>query len=514
MKGNKIYNTWTFKSLIVISAILIFSCREEEIPEAFFEEDELLISAYLEQHEDEFSTLTRVLDITGLKNTLSAYGHYTFFAPDNKAFENFLIQEGKSSVEEFDVGYLITLIKYHLIGVETESPYFRNGAMKDTTYSGDYLVISFSNGSFDSIRVNDALIVERDILVGNGFIHKIDKVCTPIVGSVVDRLQGSQEFAIFSEALELSGLSDTLSKVIINLNEDISYRSRFTLFAETDEVFSQAGIFSASDLVEKYSDSGDPTDKHNGFHRFMAYHIVPGLYFLNEIDSFNYNTLAENMLVNIRLVDDVYLNRHIEVIGGQAVEKYIKVNESVSNMQAKNGVIHAIDKLLEPYQPEPVYTLIDLTDYQGITLGHIYTETELEDLQGITVTNTGLYFRNSILGDGETNIQTTSNKVGWTVEFELTPVRYGQYDVYLHWASHQENSQWTQVFWDGGRLGNPFSMVQSKRWPGVEWKYDFNTSQFLGRILLNETSKHILKFISLESGYGNFDYLVLIPVEN
>ncbi len=40
----------------------------------------------------------------------------------------------------------------------------------------------------------------------------------------------------------------------------------------------------------------------------MAYHIVPGLYYLNEIDSFNYPTLAENMLINVKLENNVFLN--------------------------------------------------------------------------------------------------------------------------------------------------------------------------------------------------------------
>jgi len=514
MKRTDTYITLFRTILIATLVALILSCREEEIPEVFFEEDELLISAYLDQHTDEYSTLIRVLEITELKNTLNAYGHYTFFAPDNQAFDEFFAESGKSSADEFDKDYLTTLIKYHLIGVETESAYFRNGAMQDTTYSGDFLVITFSEGGLESIHVNDALITERDIQVGNGFIHRIDKVCTPIIGSVMDRLNGSGDYEIFTEALELSGLSDSLSTVVINLNEDIVFRSRFTLFAEPDEVYNQAGIVTAEDLIAIYSDTGDPTDKENGFYQFMAYHIVPGLYYLNEIDSFNYPTLAENMLINVQLQNEVFLNRHTEANGGPPVEKFITVIESNSNRQAKNGVIHSIDKILEPYVPAPVYTIIDLTDYQGITIGHIYTEKEMEDIQGITVKNTGMYFRNSILGDGETNLQTTSNKVGWTVEFEIPPLQHGQYDVYLHWASHQDHCWWAQAFWDGGRLGNPFSFVHSKRWPGVEWKYDYNTSQWMGRVLLNETRPHILKFIALESGYGNFDYMELIPAEN
>ena len=70
--------------------ILLISCGEDERVEVFFEEDELLISDYLEAHPDEFATLIRVLEVTNLKATLNAYGHYTFFAPDDEAFDRFI----------------------------------------------------------------------------------------------------------------------------------------------------------------------------------------------------------------------------------------------------------------------------------------------------------------------------------------------------------------------------------------------------------------------------------------
>jgi hypothetical protein len=47
----------------------------------------------------------------------------------------------------------------------------------------------------------------------------------------------------------------------------------------------------------------------------------------------------------------------------------------------------------------------------------------------------------------------------------------------------------------------------------VEWKYDYNTSTYMGRLLLTETMTHKIKFISLQNGYGNFDYLAFWPIE-
>jgi uncharacterized surface protein with fasciclin (FAS1) repeats len=485
---------------------LLIACQKEEAVEVFFSEDELLISAYLEEHSEAYSSLVRILEITSLKATLNAYGHYTFFAPDDDAFEAFLAQQGKSSVEEFDPDFLTTLIQYHLLDIEIESSYFRNGVIQDTTYSGDHLVISFSTGGLETVMINDANINERDIHVENGIIHRIDAVLTPIIGSVVDRLHEFEGYEIFSEALEISGLSDTLDIIRVDLNEDIFFRSRFTIFVEPDEVYRMEGINTANDLVAKYSDTGDPTAREDGFYQYVAYHVVPGLYFLNEIDSFNYPTLAENQLINVKLAEHIYLN---------SAGSSIMIVEDQSNRQAKNGVFHEIDHMLVPWMPPPVYLVVDLTDYQGISIGMEYTEEDLLDIPGISTEHTGIYYRNSILGDGETNLQTTSDDPGWMVEFGLAPIIRGKYDVELHFASHQSNTNKVQGFWDGARFGGVLDFEHQRRDPEADgWLRNFNTSNYIGRILLTETSSHKIKFISLEGGFGNFDYLVLLPITN
>jgi uncharacterized surface protein with fasciclin (FAS1) repeats len=495
---------------IAVHSMLI-SCMEEEKFELFFEEEELLISAYLEEHSEEFSTLIRVLEITNLKTTLNAYGHYTFFAPDNDAFNKFLAELGRSSVEEFETDYLTTLVRYHLLDIEIESAYFRDGVIRDTTFSGDHLVITFSAGGLETIMVNDANISQRDIQVENGIIHRIDRVMTPIVGSVVDRIKEFEGYEIFSEALEIAGLSDTLDIIWVDLNEDISFRSRFTVFVEPDEVYRKEGVSSANDLVTKHSDTGNPADVDDGFYQFMAYHVIPGLHFLNEIDSFNYPTLAENQLINVKVAENIYLNQPQG--DGQPGISSLMVVEEQSNRQAKNGVFHEIDQLLVPKVPAPAYLVVDLTDYQGFTLGQNYTEGDLRDIPGISTKHTGIYFRNSILGDGETNLQTTSNDAGWMVEFELAPILRGKYEVYLHFASHRTNTNQVQGFWDGARFGGVQDFQHQRRDPEADsWLRDFNTSNHIGRLLLTETSSHNIKFISLGGGFGNFDYLVFEPI--
>lgn len=509
IRSYKRYNILAW--VISIALLLPASCTKERYDEIFFEEEELLISAYLEAHADTYGTLIRVLELTGLKSTLNAYGHYTFFAPDDEAFNTFLEENGKSSIEEFELDYLINMVKYHLLNIEIESSYFRDGVIQDTTLSGDHLVVTFSEGGLETIMVNDGMITERDVYVENGILHRIDRVLTPIVGSIVDQLEGEGSYSIFCDALELTGLKDSLDLITIEVNEEISYRSRFTLFVESDDTYSGSGIQNVQDLVDRYSDSGDVTDKQNGFYRYVAYHIIPDLLFLNDLDTFNYPTLASNMLINVSIDGDILLYQHSDEEQG---EHFVRVIPEGSNRQAKNGTFHQIDQVLETSEPPPVYMVIDLSNYQGISLGRQYTEKEMEDISGIRVENTGIYFRNSILSDGETNLQTTEVQAGWSVEFSLPPIARGKYDVHFHWASYPTNTNWAQAFWDGARLGDTFSFEHQKRWPGGEWKRDYNTSQYLGRLVLTETEPHTIRFASLMDGYGVFDYLVLIPIND
>ncbi|KON26301.1 hypothetical protein AC481_07405, partial [miscellaneous Crenarchaeota group archaeon SMTZ-80] len=125
-----------------LTFLLFTECKEEIEPETFFEEEELLISDYLEEHIDEYSSLLRVLEITNIKPILNAYGHYTFFAPDDMAFDNYCQEKGYSSIDEFDTEFLKDLIKYHLLNVEIQTNFLPNGALPDTTYSGDNLVFT------------------------------------------------------------------------------------------------------------------------------------------------------------------------------------------------------------------------------------------------------------------------------------------------------------------------------------------------------------------------------------
>jgi hypothetical protein len=245
----------------------------------------------------------------------------------------------------------------------------------------------------------------------------------------------------------------------------------------------------------------------------MAYHCVPGVFFLNNLDSFNYPTLAPNSLINVEIMDEFYLNRHMVIQDNDTLDTYVRVVKNESNKAVKNGVYHSIDGLLEMWEPMPVFIRFELSDYQGIDINEQYDEEEIKLIKGISTENTGLWYRMSILDEDSSYLQTTSESIGWIVEFELPVMSKGIYRVMLHWVSAQNMATSVQAFWDDKMLGEEFSIKRQKRPPRrpPEWLYEFRVNHELGVVNLMETEGHTIKLVCLSGGPGVFDYITFWP---
>lgn len=120
------------------------------------------------------------------------------------------------------------------------------------------------------------------------------------------RLANDPKTTIFSQALQLTGLADSLRAYIYDdfdeYRDYFQYKSyvhsevawynknrfkQFTVFAETDSVFAVEGINNLDQLKsyakqvydEAYPEDAsvsDPTDRRNSLNRFVAYHILKG----------------------------------------------------------------------------------------------------------------------------------------------------------------------------------------------------------------------------------------------
>ena len=107
---------------------------------------------------------------TNLISTLDVASDITIFAPSNDAF----IAAG-SRITELNTFQLLSILGYHVInGTTAYSSSLVSGSVE--TLSGDKLDITVDGGA---IFVNEARVINPDILVSGGVIHIIDSVLNP-----------------------------------------------------------------------------------------------------------------------------------------------------------------------------------------------------------------------------------------------------------------------------------------------------------------------------------------------
>ena len=83
-----------FKAALVASTVLLATACTEEIDKSnrytFTEET---MADYLENREDQFSSLIKIYKQANMMGILQTYGNYTMFAPTNEAIERYLFEQ-------------------------------------------------------------------------------------------------------------------------------------------------------------------------------------------------------------------------------------------------------------------------------------------------------------------------------------------------------------------------------------------------------------------------------------
>ncbi len=122
-----------------------------------------------------FNTLVAAVQAAGLVDTLKGKGPYTVFAPTDEAFaalpegtvETLLLPENKDQ--------LVSILTYHVVPAKIMSGDIAGKRAKVLTVQGERLSVNARNG----VKVDNADVVQADIVASNGVIHVVDKVLLP-----------------------------------------------------------------------------------------------------------------------------------------------------------------------------------------------------------------------------------------------------------------------------------------------------------------------------------------------
>lgn len=118
-----------------------------------------------------FKTLATALQAAGLVETLKGKGPFTVFAPTDAAFAK--IPKADLDALLKDKAKLTAVLTYHVVPGAVMAKDVKAGTVK--TVQGGMLTLGTTGG----VTVNNAKVVQADIVASNGVIHVIDTVVLP-----------------------------------------------------------------------------------------------------------------------------------------------------------------------------------------------------------------------------------------------------------------------------------------------------------------------------------------------
>jgi uncharacterized surface protein with fasciclin (FAS1) repeats len=277
---------------------------------------------------ENLTTLVAALQRADLVTTLASQGPFTVLAPSNEAFNTFLTANGFNSLDDVPTDVLTNILLNHVVGGRLASTDLTTGyastfATSSASQTSMSLFIDTSNG----VRFNGvSSVTDADIEADNGIVHLVDAVIG--LPSVVTFAVADPTFSTLVTALTRDDLTTDFVSVL-STGAGTS-PAPFTVFAPTNDAFglllTELGISGLADIDEPTLDA------------VLKTHVVGGA---NVFDT----DLSDNLTVTT-LGGDLTAN----VTGGATLTDSSgrTIDIIATNVQADNGVIHAINKVILP----------------------------------------------------------------------------------------------------------------------------------------------------------------------
>ena len=316
-------------NVLIQSILLIFlhSCSKDE------NEPQIVIKKTIFQHVASsmgYSYLTYALQKTDLDVVLDGEGNYTLYAPNDIAFSTFLMRQGYSSLDDVPTDALKKILLNHLMEGQIRYRDFKSGYYP-TSAGSDVNTLPLSmyiNQVNMRVTLNgSSRIVQGNVNASNGIIHAINSVIP--IPSIVTFVLADPNLYNLNLALTRDDLTVDFPSILST--ENGSSPAPLTVFAPNNNAF----IDLLSELeVERLSSIDEPT-----LNLTLNYHVLgeTNALFSDLFDNLTLNTLGGEITANISggasLTD-----------GNARVANIIKVD-----IQANNGVLHIIDKVILPF---------------------------------------------------------------------------------------------------------------------------------------------------------------------
>ncbi len=258
-----------------------------------------------------FKTLVTAVKAADLVETLKGEGPFTVLAPTDEAFAAVPEEVLADLLKPANKSKLQSVLLYHVVAGKVGSDAVVNLTGAETV-NGQRIDIKVEDGT---VMIDGAKVVATDIQCDNGVIHVIDSVILPESKTLPEVADAAGSFSTLIAAAKAAGLVPALS------GED-----NLTVFAPTDAAFAALPEGTVASLLK-------PENK-GQLASILKYHVVPGrVYSDKALEAGSAKTLQGGSV-------------QIAVDGDTAMVNDAKLLST--DIDASNGVIHVIDKVLIP----------------------------------------------------------------------------------------------------------------------------------------------------------------------
>jgi uncharacterized surface protein with fasciclin (FAS1) repeats len=265
----------------------------------------------------QFSTLVAALERVNLVSVLAGEGNFTVFAPTNAAFTALGVD-----LNTLSDAALTEILLYHVLGGKVTSSDLQTGQTYATTatQSGPgnaQLSVLIEKAANGNVTVNGAAkVTTADVVATNGVIHIVDAVLLPL--DVVGHAAANSNFSQLVSALGAANGD------LVNV---LKGAGPFTVFAPLNSAFQAIAGTVASLNADQLAS-------------VLTYHVVAGA------------NVRSDALTNGQVVTTVQGEDFTVNISGSTVT-ITDANGGIAtvvlaNVQATNGVIHVLDKVIIP----------------------------------------------------------------------------------------------------------------------------------------------------------------------
>lgn len=282
-----------------------------------------------------FTKLVAAVQAAGLVDTLAdPDAQFTVFAPTDDAFD--ALGDGVAeSLINGNQEALANILRYHVIGGAAINSATAAAAGGTTLQTANGQDVSVTVVDGPRIFINQSEVIVADVPASNGIIHVIDKVIVP-PGTIYQEAVNAGIFTTLSQALVSAGVDPAIANeqatqtVLSATGLDVIVDDpdeTLTIFVPTAAAFAALGNDTLASLAQNPNQLRD----------ILLYHTVRGA----KIEAADAIAAAGT---DLTMADGN--TARVSVVDGKVLIKDATVVQA--NVQASNGIIHFIDKVILP----------------------------------------------------------------------------------------------------------------------------------------------------------------------